>query len=108
MLIGSGPHAARVQRNLTTAQLGERFHWLSAVPGAASAFSELDLYVLPSRFEGGPYTPLEAMRADPPHTRGSNSIPGNWSAISAAIQTNNRARSCRGNDATDQRSEPEA
>jgi glycosyltransferase involved in cell wall biosynthesis len=66
VLIGSGPHATRVQSNLTAARLGERFHWLSALPGAAAAFGELDLYVLSSRFEGGPYTPLEAMRARTP------------------------------------------
>ena len=63
VLIGSGPHATRVQRNLAAARLGGRFHWLNTLPGAAAAFGELDLYVLPSRFEGGPYTPLEAMRA---------------------------------------------
>lgn len=66
LLVGSGPHAARVESNLRAAQLGERFHWLRTLPGAAAAFSELDLYVLPSRFEGGPYTPLEAMRAGTP------------------------------------------
>ena len=63
LLIGSGPHEDRVRAELETAGLGERFHWLDGLAGAAAAFAELDLYVLPSRFEGGPYTPLEAMRA---------------------------------------------
>lgn len=66
VLIGSGPHATRVQSNLKAAGLGEQFHWLNTLPGAAAAFGELDVYVLPSRFEGGPYTPLEAMRARTP------------------------------------------
>ncbi|HEY1593556.1 MAG TPA: glycosyltransferase family 4 protein [Solirubrobacteraceae bacterium] len=63
LLIGSGLHEDLVRAELESAGLGDRFHWLDALPGAAAAFAELDLYVLPSRFEGGPYTPLEAMRA---------------------------------------------
>jgi glycosyltransferase involved in cell wall biosynthesis len=66
VLIGSGLHDDKVRSTLSAARLGERFHWLSALPDAAAAFGELDLYVLPSRFEGGPYTPLEAMRAGTP------------------------------------------
>jgi glycosyltransferase involved in cell wall biosynthesis len=66
VLIGSGPLRETVQQMLEAARLGGRFHWLDALPGAASALGELDLYVLPSRFEGGPYTPLEAMRAGTP------------------------------------------
>jgi glycosyltransferase involved in cell wall biosynthesis len=55
-----------VERALGEARLGDRFHWLPALPEAAAAFAELDVYVLPSRFEGGPYTPLEAMRVQTP------------------------------------------
>jgi glycosyltransferase involved in cell wall biosynthesis len=66
LLIGSGLHEDRVRAELEAAELGDRFHWLDGLPGAAAAFAELDLYVLPSRFEGGPYTPLEAMRAGTP------------------------------------------
>jgi glycosyltransferase involved in cell wall biosynthesis len=66
VLIGSGLHDDKVRRELESADLGDRFHWLDGLPGAAAAFGELDLYVLPSRFEGGPYTPLEAMRAGTP------------------------------------------
>jgi glycosyltransferase involved in cell wall biosynthesis len=66
VLIGSGLHDDRVRSALSAAELGERFHWLGGLPDAAAAFGELDLYVLPSRFEGGPYTPLEAMRAGTP------------------------------------------
>jgi glycosyltransferase involved in cell wall biosynthesis len=66
VLIGSGLEDAKVRDALEDSQLGDRFHWLDALPDAAGAFGELDLYVLPSRFEGGPYTPLEAMRAHTP------------------------------------------
>jgi glycosyltransferase involved in cell wall biosynthesis len=66
VLIGSGLHEDRVRAELEVARLGDRFHWLNGLPEAAAAFGELDLYVLPSRFEGGPYTPLESMRAGTP------------------------------------------
>ncbi|HEY2772073.1 MAG TPA: glycosyltransferase family 4 protein, partial [Solirubrobacteraceae bacterium] len=65
-LVGRGPHRDRVRAALAEAKLGRRFHWLSALPFAANVFHEFDLYVLPSRYEGGPYTPLEAMRAGTP------------------------------------------
>ena len=83
VLIGSGPHATRVERNLDAARLGHRFHWLNALPGAAAAFGELDLYVLPSRFEGGPYTPLEAMRALTPVIL--TDVPGNTGTIEDGV-----------------------
>lgn len=66
VLIGSGLHDDKVRSELEGAGLDGRFHWLGSLPGASAAFGELDLYVLPSRFEGGPYTPLEAMRAGTP------------------------------------------
>lgn len=66
LLVGRGPHRDRVRAALKEADLGRRFHWLSALPSAACVFHEFDLYVLPSRYEGGPYTPLEAMRAGTP------------------------------------------
>ena len=66
VLIGSGPEADGVRRCLDRGHLDGRFHWLPELADAAAAFGELDLYVLPSRFEGGPYTPLEAMRAGTP------------------------------------------
>jgi glycosyltransferase involved in cell wall biosynthesis len=66
LLIGRGPHRDRVRAALDNAKLGRRFHWVSTLPFAASIFNEFDLYVLPSRYEGGPYTPLEAMRARTP------------------------------------------
>lgn len=66
LLIGSGPQREEVERAIRSTGLGGRFHWLAGLADAAAALAELDLYVLASRFEGGPYTPLEAMRAQTP------------------------------------------
>jgi glycosyltransferase involved in cell wall biosynthesis len=65
-LVGNGAQRARAERALAATRLNGRFHWLEELPGAAGGFGEMDLYVLASRFEGGPYTPLEAMRARTP------------------------------------------
>lgn len=66
VLMGDGPHRADVARAAAASGLGERLHVLGAVPGAAGALGDLDVFVLASRFEGGPYAPLEAMRAGVP------------------------------------------
>lgn len=66
VLIGSGPLQGQIERMVSDAGIAERFHLIDSIPEAAAAFGELDVYVLPSRFEGGPYTPLEAMRAGTP------------------------------------------
>jgi glycosyltransferase involved in cell wall biosynthesis len=66
VLIGSGRLQNLVEDAIREAGIQERFHLLPALPGAAAALAELDVYALPSRFEGGPYTPLEAMRAGVP------------------------------------------
>jgi glycosyltransferase involved in cell wall biosynthesis len=64
VMVGSGPLAAEVRRE--AAGLGDRFHLVEHLEGAADALNGLDVFVLASRFEGGPYTPLEAMRAGVP------------------------------------------
>jgi len=66
VLIGAGLLRETVVRAAREARLGERFHLIPSLPDAAAALGELDVYALPSRFEGGPYTPLEAMRAGTP------------------------------------------
>jgi glycosyltransferase involved in cell wall biosynthesis len=66
VLIGSGPLKAQIDAMIARAGIADRFHLIEILPNAAAAFRELDAYVLPSRFEGGPYTPLEAMRAGTP------------------------------------------
>jgi glycosyltransferase involved in cell wall biosynthesis len=66
VLIGSGPLRRRIEAAVAAAGLAANFHLLRELPNAGAALAELDLYVLPSRFEGGPYTPLEAMRGQTP------------------------------------------
>jgi glycosyltransferase involved in cell wall biosynthesis len=66
VLIGTGALLGQVMAAVSDAGLQDRFHLIPSLPDAAGALSELDVYALPSRFEGGPYTPLEAMRAGTP------------------------------------------
>jgi glycosyltransferase involved in cell wall biosynthesis len=66
VLIGSGPLQHLVDAGLDGGALDGRFHQLDALEGAARALGELDVFVLVSRFEGGPYAPLEAIRAGAP------------------------------------------
>jgi glycosyltransferase involved in cell wall biosynthesis len=66
LIIGGGPLQATVDAEVHSAGLGSRFHQLDYLADAWAALGQLDVFVLPSAFEGGPYTPLEAMRADVP------------------------------------------
>ena len=66
LLIGLGPLQDQVDRAVTEAGLQSRWHQISHLPQAAAALGQLDVFVLLSAFEGGPYTPLEAMRAGVP------------------------------------------
>lgn len=66
VLIGSGPGEAAVAGQVGRPGLAGRFHRLPGLDGAAAAFGELDVFALASRFEGGPYSVLEAMRAGVP------------------------------------------
>lgn len=66
VLIGGGALLGQVTAAVRDEGLEDRFHILPSFPNAAAALSELDVYALPSRFEGGPYTLLEAMRAGTP------------------------------------------
>jgi glycosyltransferase involved in cell wall biosynthesis len=63
VLIGSGPQRRLVEHAALSCGLNGNFQLLDGLDDAAGALSELDVFVLPSRFEGAPYTPLEAMRA---------------------------------------------
>jgi glycosyltransferase involved in cell wall biosynthesis len=63
VLIGSGELEAEVEAAVDRAGLRPRFHRIPALPGAAGVLGQLDVFALSSRFEGGPYSPLEAMRA---------------------------------------------
>lgn len=66
LLIGLGPLQHEVDLAVAKAGLSSRWHQISHLPGAAAALGQLDVFVLLSAFEGGPYTPLEAMRAGVP------------------------------------------
>jgi glycosyltransferase involved in cell wall biosynthesis len=63
VLIGGGQLEAEFDALVRTTGLGDRFTRIGALPGAAGALAQLDVFALSSRFEGGPYAPLEAMRA---------------------------------------------
>lgn len=66
LLVGSGPLQSAVDTAVRDARLGQRWHQLTAVPLVANALGQIEVMVLPSRFEGGPYAPLEALRAGTP------------------------------------------
>jgi glycosyltransferase involved in cell wall biosynthesis len=66
LIIGGGPLQAGVDAEVQSAGLGSRFHQLEYLAEAWAALGQMDVFVLPSAFEGGPYTPLEAMRAGVP------------------------------------------
>lgn len=79
VLIGAGALLGQITAAVTDAGLEDRFHLIPAFPNAAGALSELDAYALPSRFEGGPYTLLEAMRAGTPVV--VTDVPGNRDVV---------------------------
>jgi glycosyltransferase involved in cell wall biosynthesis len=64
--IGMGPLQDRVDSAVARSGIATRWHQISELPDAAATLDQLDVFVLPSRFEGGPYAPLEAMRAGTP------------------------------------------
>lgn len=66
VLIGSGVRQTELDLALATSDLDGRFHQIPELPEAARAMREFDVFVATSRFEGGPYAPLEAMRARVP------------------------------------------
>jgi glycosyltransferase involved in cell wall biosynthesis len=66
VLIGEGPLAGLVAREITGALLDDRFLLLRGAHNAAGLLPQFDVFVLSSRYEGGPYAPLEAMRAGIP------------------------------------------
>ncbi|HEX3539040.1 MAG TPA: glycosyltransferase [Acidimicrobiales bacterium] len=66
LLIGLGPEQHLVDREVAANRLGGRFHQIPHLDDAAAAMGQFDVFLLLSRYEGGPYTPLEAMRAGVP------------------------------------------
>ncbi|HEX6489372.1 MAG TPA: glycosyltransferase family 4 protein [Candidatus Dormibacteraeota bacterium] len=66
VLIGDGPLRSSVRAMIGSSADGLRIHHLPDLEKPAWALGALDVFCLTSRFEGGPYTPLEAMRAGIP------------------------------------------
>jgi glycosyltransferase involved in cell wall biosynthesis len=66
VLIGDGALAGAVDGAVGAAGLAERFTRIEYLEGAAGALGSLDIFALSSRFEGAPFSPLEAMRAGTP------------------------------------------
>lgn len=64
VLIGGGEMAEEIDPLIARLGLAGHLHRIDQLPGAAGALGQLDVFVLASRFEGGPYAPLEAMRAN--------------------------------------------
>jgi glycosyltransferase involved in cell wall biosynthesis len=66
LLIGSGVLEKRVRAEIQRLGLAARFHLHPEFDSPSSVLDELDVFLSTSRFEGGPYAPLEAMRAGVP------------------------------------------
>jgi glycosyltransferase involved in cell wall biosynthesis len=66
VLIGSGPLESAVDKEVFRLGLSRCFHQLDVLAGAAAALGDLDVLVSTSKFEGGPYAPIEAMRVGTP------------------------------------------
>ena len=66
VLLGGGPDREAVASRIRAAGVDDRIHLLGHVPDAATLLDQLDVLALPSRWEGGPYAPLEAFRAGVP------------------------------------------
>lgn len=66
VVIGDGELVDVYESAVDAAGLRGRLHRIPAVPDVGGALDQLDVFLLASRFEGGPYAPLEAMRAGTP------------------------------------------
>lgn len=66
VLIGSGELQPEVDAAVRGSDLGDHFHQIRFLPNASAAIGQLSVFALNSLFEGGPYTPLEAMRSGVP------------------------------------------
>lgn len=66
VLIGDGPLRDLVEREIRAGGLGSSLLLVPGMADAAAAIAGLDAFVLASRYEGGPYAPLEAMRERTP------------------------------------------
>ena len=66
VLVGDGPLRAAVDPSRLPSGTAGRFHHLPSLDDAGAVIGQLDVFVLTSRFEGCPYSALEAMRGGVP------------------------------------------
>jgi len=66
LLVGDGPLRAAIDPSRLPAGTAGRFHHLPTLDDAGEVLGQLDVFLLTSRFEGLPYSALEAMRAGTP------------------------------------------
>jgi glycosyltransferase involved in cell wall biosynthesis len=81
--IGDGPLAAELQAHVDRWDRAGRFHRLDYVPAAGRSLGALDVFVLLSAYEGGPYAPLEAMRESVPVV--VTDVVGNRDAVESGV-----------------------
>lgn len=101
-IIGTGAEKNNLEKLIEKLNLNNHVHLLGAVPDAAKYLKAFDLFVLPSRKEGRPYTLSEAMTAGLPiiatavggvsellstYPNTILSIPNNVSALTYALDT---------------------
>lgn len=61
VLVGDGPDRARLARQAESLGLAESVIFAGATAAPWEAYPGFDVFLLPSRFEGGPFTLMEAM-----------------------------------------------
>jgi glycosyltransferase involved in cell wall biosynthesis len=66
VVIGGGELEREFEAAVDAHGLRGQLTRIDQLPGAGGVLDQLDVFVLASRFEGGPYAPLEAMRAGTP------------------------------------------
>jgi glycosyltransferase involved in cell wall biosynthesis len=66
VLIGTGQLQREFDHAVIRAGLADRFHQIAFLRRASLAISQMNVFVLASRFEGAAYAPLEAMQAGVP------------------------------------------
>ena len=81
VLIGDGELRPAVEAAVAGAGLGDRLHLLGWRPDAAGLAAALDVFCLPSRWEGLPLVILEALSTAVPVV--ASDIPGNRAAVAA-------------------------
>jgi glycosyltransferase involved in cell wall biosynthesis len=75
VLIGTGRLQAALDRLVAQSGVERNWHLVTTMPDAWRVMGQFDVFALPSRYEGLPYAPLEAMREGTPVVL--TDVPGN-------------------------------